>query len=148
MKKDPLEAWKEIENKPQIVKFLGGERCKPKENAGVVQLVVGRAPVGGDTAIPRYPAAHLQLDLGIVPSAQEPTTISNWLQDDIIARLQAAHPTEDIDDKSIGVSYHTRLFRGRYVHGTREECSAAGGGGEHIERTRDPNGVTEAIQGG
>jgi hypothetical protein len=94
MKKDPLEAWKEIENKPQIVKFLGGERCKPKENAGVVQLVVGRAPVGGD-AIPRYPAAHLQLDLGIVPSAQEPTTISNWLQDDIIARLQAASGSPD-----------------------------------------------------
>jgi hypothetical protein len=115
--KDPLGAWKEIENDPQIVKFLGGKRCKPNEHAGEVHLVVRRAPVGEDTAIPRYPAAHLQLDLGIVPSAQEPTTTSNWLQDDIIARLQAAHPQDkSTDDKSTRVSYHTRLFRGRYVY--------------------------------
>jgi hypothetical protein len=107
MKKDPLEAWKEIENKPRIVKYLGGERCRPKQNAGLVQLVVGRAPVGEDATRPRYPAAYLQLDLGIVPSAQESTTISNWLQDDIIAKLQAAHPKEGIDDKSIGVFYTT-----------------------------------------
>jgi hypothetical protein len=43
--KDPLEAWKEIENNPQVMKFLGGERYRPKQNAGVVQFVVGRALV-------------------------------------------------------------------------------------------------------
>jgi hypothetical protein len=32
--KDPLGAWNEIENNPQIVKFLGGKRCKPNEHAG------------------------------------------------------------------------------------------------------------------
>jgi hypothetical protein len=121
--KDPLGAWKEIENKPRVVKFLGGERCRPKENAGVVQLVVGRAPVGENAVLPRYPAAHLQLDLGIVPSAQESTTISNWLQDDITAKLQAAHPEEDIDDKGTGVSYHTGLFRGRFVYMVRAESA-------------------------
>jgi hypothetical protein len=42
--KDPLGAWKEIENNPQIVKFLGGKRCKPNEHAGEIHLVVGRAP--------------------------------------------------------------------------------------------------------
>jgi hypothetical protein len=38
----PLEAWNKIEGDPQIVKFLGGERCKPGPNQGVVQLVMGR----------------------------------------------------------------------------------------------------------
>jgi hypothetical protein len=42
--------------------------------------------------------------------------ISNWLQDDIIAALQAAHPTEDIDNKSTGVFYHSRLYQGRFVY--------------------------------
>jgi hypothetical protein len=56
----------------QIVKFLGGGRCKPGPNQGVAQLVIGRAPVGGDAAIPKYPAAYIQMDLGIVPGAQEP----------------------------------------------------------------------------
>jgi hypothetical protein len=52
-----------------------------------------------------------------VPSAQESTAISNWLQDGVIARMQAAHPQDKgTDDKSTGVPYHTRLFRGRYVY--------------------------------
>jgi hypothetical protein len=109
--KGPLGAWKEIENNPQIVKFLGGKRYKPNEHAGEIHLVVDRAPVGEDTSIPRYPAAHLQLDLGIVPSAQEPTTISNWLQDGVIARMQAAHPQDkSIDDKARSLEYSTTPY--------------------------------------
>jgi hypothetical protein len=34
----------------------------------------------------------------------------------IVAALQAAHPKEDIDDKSIGVFYHSKLYRGRFVY--------------------------------
>jgi hypothetical protein len=96
--------------------FWGGERCKPGPNLGVVQLVVGRAPVGGDAALPKCPTAYMQMDLGIVPGAQESTAISNWFQDDIIAALNEAHPEENIDAKSIGVFYHSKLFRGRFVY--------------------------------
>jgi hypothetical protein len=148
--KDPLGAWKEIENNPRIVIFLGGERCRPKQNAGVVQLVVGRAPVGEDAALPRYPAAYLQLDLGIVPGAQESTIISNWLQDDIIAALQAAHPKEGIEDRSIGVFYHSRLYRGRFVYMVHakspvlQEMVVSTLNGHEIPI----NGVPEVIQGG
>jgi hypothetical protein len=69
------------------VKILGGERCKPGPNQGVVQLVMGRAPVGEDAIIPKYPAPYIQMDLGIVPGAQESTIISNWFQDEIIAAM-------------------------------------------------------------
>jgi hypothetical protein len=80
-------------------------------------MVVGRAPVGEDTAIPRHPAAYLQLDLGIVPSAQESTTIANRLQDHVIEMLQKAYPQDkSTDDSSIGVPYHTRFYRGKYVY--------------------------------
>jgi hypothetical protein len=107
-----------FENNPQVVKLLGGKRCKPGPNQGVVQLVMGRAPVGGDAALPKYPAAHIQMDLGIVPGAQESTAISNWFQDGIIAAMNGAyaHPEENIDAKNIGVSYHSKLLRGRFVY--------------------------------
>ena len=42
---------------------------------------MGRTPVGEDANIPKYPAAYIQMDLGIVPGAQESTLISNWFQD-------------------------------------------------------------------
>ena len=80
-------------------------------------MVVGRSPVGEATAIPRHPAAFLQLDLGIVPSAQESATISNRLQDHVIEMLQKAYPMDkSIDDSSIGVFYHSRYDRGKYVY--------------------------------
>jgi hypothetical protein len=37
---DPLEAWKNIADPPQIVKFLGGERYRPKQDVGVAQIVL------------------------------------------------------------------------------------------------------------
>jgi hypothetical protein len=90
------------------------------------------------------------LDLGIVPGAQESTIISNWLQDDIIAALQAAHPKEGIEDRSIGVFYHSRLYRGRFVYMVHakspvlQEMVVSTLNGHEIPI----NGVPEVIQGG
>jgi hypothetical protein len=98
------------------VKFLGGERCKPKPSIGVIQVVLQRAPVGDESNIPKYPAAYVKNDLGIVPGAQQSTEISNWLQDEIIAMINKSLPEVKSDAKMLGVSYHRKLFRGQYVH--------------------------------
>jgi hypothetical protein len=77
---------------------------------------MGRAPVGEDPNTPKYPSAYIQMDLGIVPGAQESTAISNWFQDEIIAAVNKAHSEANIDAKTIGVFYHSKLFRGRFVY--------------------------------
>ena len=46
---DPLEAWKKDADSPQIVKFLGGARYRPKQDIGVTQIVVQRAAVNWAT---------------------------------------------------------------------------------------------------
>jgi hypothetical protein len=114
---------------------------------------MGRAPVGEDAIIPKCPAAYIQIqmDLGIVPGAQESTIISNWFQDEIIAAMNKAHSEANIDAKTIDVEYSITVssFPGAVcVYGTRKECSAARDGGEHIEGLQDSNGATEDIQGG
>jgi hypothetical protein len=109
-----LKINKIIADSPQIVKFLGGERWKP--NLGVIQVVLGRAPVGEDGNIPKFPAAYMEVDLGIVPGAQQSTDISNWLQDEIIAVLNRPHAEANINAKVVGVSYRRKLFRGKYVY--------------------------------
>jgi hypothetical protein len=86
------------------------------EPIGVIQIVLGRSPVGEDGNIPKYPAAYMKLDLGIVPGAQQSIEISNWFQDEVIAMINRAHPDAHIDAKVIGVFYHRKLFRGRYVY--------------------------------
>jgi hypothetical protein len=105
-----------IADSPQIVNFLGGQRCKPGPSLGVIQIVLGRASVGEDGNIPKCPAAYMKLDLRIVPGAQQSTEISNWLQDEVIAVISRSHPDAHIDSKVIGVFYHRKLFRGRYVY--------------------------------
>jgi hypothetical protein len=77
---------------------------------------MGRAPVGEDAAIPKCPAAYIQMDLGIVLGAQESTIISNWFQDEIIAAMNNAHSGANIDTRTTGVPYHSKLFRGRFVY--------------------------------
>jgi hypothetical protein len=64
--------------------------------------------------------------------------------------MNKAHSEANIDAKTFRVFYHSKLFQGRFVYsyGTRKECSAARGGGEHIEGLRDSSGATEDIQGG
>jgi hypothetical protein len=99
------------------VKFLGGERCKPKPNIGVIQVVLQRAPVLGDESnIPKYPAAYVKIDLGIAPGSQQSTEISNWLQDEIIAVINKSLPEAKVGAKVLGVSYHRKLFRGQCVY--------------------------------
>ena len=48
-----------IADSPRVVKFLGGERCKPKPNIGVIQVVLQRAPVGDESNIPKYRGTQL-----------------------------------------------------------------------------------------
>jgi malonyl CoA-acyl carrier protein transacylase len=90
--------------------------CKPGPGLGVTQIVLGRASVGEDGKIPKYPAAYMKLDLGIVPGAQQSTESFNWLQDEIIAMTNKSRPEAHVDAKLIGVPYHRKLFRGRYVY--------------------------------
>ena len=105
--------WKKIADSPQIVKFLGGERCKPKPNIGAIQVVLQRVPVGGGGNIPKCPAAYLKIDLEIVPGSQQSTGISNWFQDEIIAVINRSLPEAKVRAKMPGVSYHRKLFRGQ-----------------------------------
>jgi hypothetical protein len=58
----------------------------------------------------------MEMDFGIVPGAQQSTDIANWLQDGIIAMLSRSHAEADISAKMIGVPYHRKLFRGKYVY--------------------------------
>jgi hypothetical protein len=100
-----------IADSPRVVKFLGGERCKPKPNIGVIQVVLQRASVGDDGNISKYPAAYLKIDLGIVPGSQQSTEISNWFQDEIIAMIMInkSLPEAKVDAKVLGVFYHKKL---------------------------------------
>jgi hypothetical protein len=95
---DPLEAWKKIVDSPQIVKFLGGKRYRPKQDIGVTQIVLQGVAVNwaADGHTPKFPAAFLKVDLGIVPGAQQSPEISNWLQDEILARIKGCSGTESL----------------------------------------------------
>jgi hypothetical protein len=82
---DPLVAWNQIKHCEHAVKFLGGERNKPRGDHGVIPFAMGRAPVGGGSWEPRFPAAaHLDPTLGIVPGKQQGMEIANVLQDEVI----------------------------------------------------------------
>ena len=65
-----------------------------------------------DGISPNFPAAFLKADLGIVPGAQQSPVISNWLQDEILARIKECPTAESliVDDKMLGVFYHRKLL--------------------------------------
>jgi hypothetical protein len=75
-----------------------------------------RAAVGEGGYIPRYPAAYLKIDSGIVPGSQQSPEISNWFQDEIIAMINKSLPEAKVNAKMLGVFYHRKLFRGQYVY--------------------------------
>jgi hypothetical protein len=107
---DPLEALNLfLADSPQIVKFLGGKRYRPKQDIGVTQVVLQRVAVNWatDGHTPKFPAAFLKVDLGNGPGAQQSPEISNWLQDEILARTKECSTTESLraDDKMLGVFY-------------------------------------------
>ena len=81
---DPLEAWNQIKDCEDTVKFLGGERAKPSEHHGALTFALGRAPVGEDGWEPSYPAAFLLPTLGTIPGAQQSMEIANMMQDEVI----------------------------------------------------------------
>jgi hypothetical protein len=105
--------------------------------------------VGDESNIPKYPAAYVKIDLGIVPGSQQSTEISNWFQDEIIAMINRSLPEAKVGAKMPGVSYHRKLFRGQYVYviyGTREECNGTRDSGKHATRLRDSDGDVGGIQ--
>jgi hypothetical protein len=81
---DPLVAWNQIEHCEHTVKFLGGERNKPSDDHGVLAFALGRAPMGGGSWEPSYPAAFLSPTLGVVPGAQQTMEIANLMQDEVL----------------------------------------------------------------
>ena len=72
----PLVAWEKIQHCEYTVKFLGGERNKPRGDHGVISFAMGRSPVGEGSWEPRFPAAHLDPTLGIVPEKQQSMEIA------------------------------------------------------------------------
>jgi hypothetical protein len=138
-----------IADGPQTVKFLGGERCKPKPNIGVIQVVLQRASVGGDGNIPKYPAAYLKIDLGIVPGSQQSTEISNWFQDETIAMTNKSLPEAKVDAKMLGVPYH-RKYSGDaqhvYMVHARNAIVQEIVSGKHATRLQDSDVTMGGIQ--
>jgi hypothetical protein len=127
----------------------GRRKAQAKQGAGVTQIVLqGVAVNWADGCTPKFPAAHLKVDLGIVPGAQQSPEISNRLQDEVIARTKECNAEAQVDDKVLGVSYHRKLYRGQHVcvYGTRKECNGTRGGGKHAARLQDPDGAVEDIQ--
>jgi hypothetical protein len=91
-----------------VVKFLRGERNKPKDNVGVVTFVVGRELVGKGDWTPRFPAAYLKITVGVVPAAQQSTEIANMLQEKVLRRLLITLPDEKYTAEDCGVFYYAR----------------------------------------
>jgi hypothetical protein len=82
--------------------------------------------VGDGSNIPKYPAAYVKIDLGIVSGAQQSTEISNWLQDEIIALINKSLPEAKVGAKVLGVFYQERAAGGRNGRlGSREVQQAA-----------------------
>jgi hypothetical protein len=55
----PLEAWNEIKHCEHAVKFLGGERNKPRDDHAIVTFALGRALRGRRRLGAQvYPAAY------------------------------------------------------------------------------------------
>jgi hypothetical protein len=85
----------------------------PKQNIGVTQVVLQGVAVGGGGHTPKFPAAYLKIDLGIVPGAQQSPEISNRFQDEVIERINKSHADAQVGAKMTGVFYHRKLFRGQ-----------------------------------
>jgi hypothetical protein len=104
---DPLEAWNQIKDCEDTVKFLGGERAKPGEQYGALTFALGRAPVGEDGWEPSYyPAAFLLPTLGTVPGAQQSMEIANMMQDEVIRLMNADdHEREDGNEEDEADKY-------------------------------------------
>ena len=79
---------------PGALKFLGGKSFAPKDTTGIKCYTMSRTPVGGDSMKPRFPIAHLEMDRGIVVGAHQTPAISNALQQQVQAIVEAASPND------------------------------------------------------
>jgi hypothetical protein len=101
------------------VKFLKGAQNKPRDDHGVVAFALGRAPVGGGSWDPRYPAAFLKPALGVVTGAHQAMGIANVLKDEVIRRLGVEEPEKKYTEEDCGVPSHAPWYgqgKGRHVY--------------------------------
>jgi hypothetical protein len=113
IKRGPYKAWQKVKDIPGALKFLGGKSCEPSKSTGTKCCTLSRAPVGPDSLKPRFPAAHLEMDLGIVVGAQQTPAIANALQQQVKAVVEEAFPRDDrLSPKTYGVPYHNKLAQG------------------------------------
>jgi hypothetical protein len=77
----------------------------PRGGHGVISFAMGRAPVGGGSWEPRFPAAHLDPALGAVPGKQQSLEIANALQDEMTRRLDIVEPDKQCTAGDCGVCY-------------------------------------------
>jgi hypothetical protein len=89
------------------VNFLGGKRAKPRGYHGVISFAMGRGPVGEGSWEPRFPTAHLDATLGVVPGKQQSMGLANYLQDEVIRRLGIVDPEAQYTENDVGVFHHT-----------------------------------------
>jgi hypothetical protein len=62
---------------------------------------------------PRYPAAHLEMDLGIVIGAQQTPVVANALQQQVKAVVEERFPRDPrLSLKTYGVFYHSKMAHG------------------------------------
>jgi hypothetical protein len=126
IKRGPYKAWQKVKDIPGALKFLGGKSSAPKNTTGTKCYTMSREPVGPDPMKPRFPIAHLEMDRGIVAGAHQTPAISNVLQRQVQAIVDAAFPNDDrLSPTTYGVSYHASLARGArhvwVVHASNEE---------------------------
>jgi hypothetical protein len=124
--RDPHEAWQKVKDISGALKFLGGKRCAPSKSTGTKWYTLSRVPVGPDSQKPRYPAAHLEMDLGIVIGAQQTPAVANALQQQVEAVVEARFPRDHrLSLRTYGVSYHSKMAHGArhawMVHALNEE---------------------------
>ena len=122
----PHGAWQAVKDISGALKFLGGKSFAPKDTTDIKCYTISRAPVGADSMMPRFTVAHLEMDRGIVVGAHQTPAISNALQRQVQAIVEAAFPKDDrLSPTTYGVSYHASLPRGArhvwMVHALNEE---------------------------
>jgi hypothetical protein len=117
IKRGPYKAWQKVKDIPGALKFLGGKRSAPKNSTGTKCYAMSRAPVGPDAMKPRFPAAHLEMDRGIVVvGAHQTPAIANALQRQVKAIVDEAFPKDDrLSPTTYGVPYHTLFFCFFYI---------------------------------
>jgi hypothetical protein len=114
--RNPYEAWQKVKDIPGALRFLGGKRCEPEKSTGTKCYTIGRAPVGPDSMMPRPPAGHLEMDMGMIISAQHAPNVLNKLQKQVKEVVEKRFSNDErLSLKAYGVSYRSKMAGARHV---------------------------------